>query len=187
MRQSKKIERDLENLRKFLLKHGHNADQIDTAFEDIPRTKVEASLTAEAVLQHLLKPQQFIMKTCRNPECAQKFSTNYTGVSYCSDACRAKVIQELTGVRWNPMIDRWERLGAQPPLIVSPEAYKCLIEFAEVLLKQNQLEISQDQDEEPRLVEVRQEARVQFPQEVPQPTSEVHTSLDFSLPELNDL
>jgi hypothetical protein len=137
--QSKKDEKKLASLAAFLKSQGHDASQVEEAIKDVPATSDEKMLEAEAVLLHLQSPGRFISKKCKG--CDGIFGTSYRSVSYCSDRCRAIAIQTQTGIHWNPRVDRWANLRAEAPLVIRPEAYSQLVEFAKAILAQNQIEI----------------------------------------------
>lgn len=137
--QQKKDEKKLASLAEFLKAQGHDASQVEEAIKDVPVTSDEKMLEAEAVLLHLQAPGRFISRKCK--ECGGTFGTSYKSVSYCSDRCRAIAIQNQTGIRWNPRVDHWSNLRAEAPLVIRPEAYSQLVEFAKAILSQNQIEI----------------------------------------------
>lgn len=141
---AKKNEKQLDKISEFLKAHGHDVAAVDNAVKEIPLTAEEKSLQAEATLLHLANPSMFISKKCKR--CEQVFATSYTYVSYCSDSCRATAIQTQTGIAWDPRTDRWANLRAQAPLVIKPEVYSQLVEFAKAVLSQNQIEIEGSQE-----------------------------------------
>lgn len=147
MRPSKRAQRQSEKasegLKEFLLAMGQDPDAVDKAFDSMPVHSDEKLLQAEGVLLHLIKPTRFISKTCKRKECGEVFGTSYRAVAYCSDNCRAKDLEAQTGIRWNHHTDRYQNLGAERPLVIGPAAYKALVEFAEYILGQNQIQIEE--------------------------------------------
>lgn len=129
MRTSKKKERALDGLLKYLERAGVSTETIEQVKEEIPHDDHAISMQAEAVLLSLEKPARFTIKNCKR--CGESFGTNYRYVSYCSDTCRAKAIQNQTGIRWNwhkPAEERWgsQSGNVEPPLTIPPEALQAM-------------------------------------------------------------
>lgn len=141
MKQKTRSKRSIDHLQKLLLKYGHSEQEVKTASENIPETAHDRSMQAEATLYQLAKPSAFMTKVCK--QCGEEFSTSYRSVAYCSDTCRAKHLQSQSGIVWNPNKPAAERWGGEPPLIVPPEAYKKLKEFADHIQSQIQIETPQ--------------------------------------------
>jgi hypothetical protein len=95
-----------------------------------------AMLQAEGVLHILRAPKHFVAKKCL--ECKEAFSTNYISVSYCSALCRGTAIERQMGIRWDYSKDHYENLGAEHPLVVGPEAYQVLLEFAQQVIQNHE-------------------------------------------------
>jgi hypothetical protein len=189
MRPSKKAQRRTEKaaagLKDFLIQFGHDPDKVEKAFEDTPLNDDEKILQAEGVILHLQKPTRFVTKKCKRKQCGELFATSYVSVAYCSNVCRGKDLESQTGIHWNPHIDRYQNLQAEPPMVIGPQAYKVLIEFAEYILAQrNQIQIQEDLELESQniLPEV-QEQETEFHQL----NGVSRTSPESSLPQLIDL
>lgn len=147
MRPSKRAQRQTEKasegLKEFLVAMGQDPDAVEKAFDNMPAHSDERMLQAEGVLLHLVKPTRFVSKKCKREGCGEVFGTSYLAVAYCSDNCRAKDLEAQTGIRWNPHTDHYQNLGAERPLVIGPAAYKALVEFAEYILGQNQIQIQE--------------------------------------------
>lgn len=140
MREKIKQERDLEKIKKLLLKHGIDNEVIEEAIAEAPTFQDAISRQGEAVLMFLETPAKFTAKLCKR--CGEPFSTNYRYVAYCTDQCRAKAISSQTGVAWDWLKPELERWGfKEPPLIIPPEAFKNLQKYLNVLQSQNLTEI----------------------------------------------
>lgn len=134
MKKETKTKKALAGLAEWLKESGHSEAAIQEAIERTPTDRDAVHLQAEAVLLYLEKPARFITKPCKL--CGEYFGTNYRGVSYCSNAHRAKSLLDSTGIRWNPHKSEAERWGGEPPLVIPPTAVNKLREFAEQLLSQ---------------------------------------------------
>ena len=187
MRPSKRAQRKTEKatagLKDFLIAMGQDPDAIEKAFDAAPLHSDEKMLQAEGVLLHLIKPTRFISKTCARPECGLVFGTSYRSVGYCSDNCRARHLESQTGIRWNPHTDRYRNLEGERPLVIGPQAYQVLVEFAKHILTENRIEVQQiDQTLPPETLPQESQSHVEFaveslPELVHQSTSDPHTSL----------
>lgn len=117
-----KEEKAVAQLAKMLAKLG---------VQDVPTVipEQEPDREAEAVLQFLEAPKTFRARECKRTICHNMFSSNYKGVAYCSNACRALDLASM-GIKWDPYKDPEQRWGGEPPLIIGPEAMQKLIELA---------------------------------------------------------
>lgn len=177
---AKKNEQQLDKISAFLKAHGHDVAAVDNAVKEIPLTAEEKSLQVEATLLHLANPGMFVTKKCKR--CEQPFATSYTYVSFCSDSCRATELQSQTGIAWDPRTDRWANLRAQAPLVIKPEVYAQLVEFAKAILSQNQIEIEESQEvpsQSIHLPQTRQHLHLVEDEESRPLTSEIRTIPGF--------
>lgn len=158
---SKRDQKKLDQLKKYLISQGHDESAVEKAAEIVPSTADERMLAIEATLLHLARPGLFATKSCKR--CGELFGTTYMYVGYCSDSCRAKDLEQM-GIRWNPRIDRWQNLHAQPPMIVPPAMYKTLLEFAEKILEQRER------------IQIQSEPETQTLPDLPHSNGEVHQS-----------
>lgn len=102
-------------------------------------------LQAEGVLLHLQSAAKALLhKKCK--ECGELFATRYFAVAYCSTQCRAKTLQRDFGVSYNSRTDHYSNMEAERPLIVGPQAYQTLLEFAHRFLEQHDFVVSQPDD-----------------------------------------
>lgn len=132
MRASKKVDRDLEKLMQLLASTGHvQQEEIENIKANVPLSQQAISRQGEAVLLFLEAPAKFTTKLCKRAECRQPFGTNYRGVAYCSDNCRARSMEELLGIKWNWFKQEEERWGGEPPLIIPPAALQKLQTYVE--------------------------------------------------------
>lgn len=186
-KQQRKTEKAVTGLKEFLIAMGQDPDKVEKVFDETPLHSDEKMLQAEGVLLHLLQPTRFISKTCKRPECGEVFGTSYRAVGYCSDNCRAKDLERQTGIRWNPHIDRYRNLQGERPLVIGPEAYKALIEFAQYILTENNIVVDQqiDQKDQPLaplgvLPPLAVPAGQSLTELLSQPADALDTSLDVS-------
>lgn len=185
-RAQRKTDKAVTGLKDFLIAMGQDPDKVEKAFDEAPMHSDEKMLQAEGVLLHLLKPARFISKKCKRKECGETFGTSYRAVAYCSDNCRAKDLEAQTGIRWNPHTDRYRNLDAERPLVIGPQAYQRLIEFARYILAENNIvvheEINQNHLPEqnvPTLVPAESEPD-ELDELVHQSTAVLHTIPDIS-------
>lgn len=169
---------------------GQDPDKVEKAFDEAPMHSDEKMLQSEGVLLHLLKPTRFVSKKCKREECGEVFGTSYRAVAYCSDNCRAKDLENQTGIRWNPHTDRYQNLQGERPLVVGPQAYQTLIEFAQWILRENNLQIDQSHiqsvvESEPESLPEQSHQQMDDPQTSPVvslPPSNVASQLDLENP-----
>lgn len=150
MRQAKKVDRNLEKLMALLAQTGHvKEEEIEEIKSNVPLSQQAISRQAEAVLLFLESPAKFTTKLCKRFECQQPFGTNYRGVAYCSDNCRARSIEEQLGIKWNWFKPEEQRWGGEPPLVIPPAALQKLQTFVEFFASiphiQTQIENPPDQ------------------------------------------
>lgn len=139
MRDKLHQERDLEKIRKLLLKHGIDNEIVEEAIAEAPTFQDAVSRQGEAVLLFLESPAKYTAKLCKR--CKEPFGTNYRYVAYCTDTCRAHAISEQTGVKWDWLKSEAERWGfKEPPLVIPPEAFKKLQQYIDVLQSRNLIE-----------------------------------------------
>lgn len=118
MRQSIKIDRELEKVKKLLEAQGLDTSALDEVKQSVPE---EVENEADAVLLYIdTAGKHFTEKAC--PQCGKRFATtNPKIVGRCSNACRAASLREV-GIVWNPYKSAKERWGRYVPLTVPPEA-----------------------------------------------------------------
>lgn len=149
--QKRTIEKAQQGLMAFFQAAGLEVseEEIKAAYEKqyIPREHADAAmLQAEGMLLHLRHASKhFIAKKCL--ECGEVFSTTYIAVSYCSSLCRGTAIEKQMGIRWNYETDHYANLQAERPLIVGPQAYQVLLEFARRVLEQHNLVVQEPVDD----------------------------------------
>ena len=99
------------------------------------------------------------------------FRSSYMSVAYCSDPCRAKAFERQMGVKWTYDTDHYHSLRAERPLVIGPECYQVLLEFARDLLDQHNILIQEPlvEDESEQLLD--------------QLTDDPQTSLEVSPPQ----
>jgi hypothetical protein len=117
-----------------LSKFAEKKHQVVQAVEVASTRQLPAYYEAEALLLALEKPARFMYKTCKREECQEPFGTNYRGVGYCSDNCRAKALEKI-GIRWTPGKNPEDRWGGEPPLILPPAVVKLLAQQLAFLLQ----------------------------------------------------
>lgn len=95
--------------------------------EEEEHTKEMAKWEAQSLLVSLNWPYPEMMsQVCKNPECKQRFLTNYKANVYCSMRC-FKVELEKIGIVWRPERSFYEQWGnLEPPLMIPPEAIKAM-------------------------------------------------------------
>jgi hypothetical protein len=123
LRPDKKQERLLEKIAAYLGKDKEELPSVPV------ETKTSRSNEADALLDFIQNPKQYLVKNCKR--CGEAFSTNYRAVAFCSDLCRAKSLEQI-GIQWNPYKTATERWGGVPPLIVPPAAIRVLREMLSV-------------------------------------------------------
>jgi hypothetical protein len=89
------------------------------------------SKEAEAVLSFIHKPSSIITKRCKF--CNLNFGTNYVGVAFCSDECRANDLSAI-GIVWDASKTAEARWEGEPPNIINPTTYSFLERFAREIL-----------------------------------------------------
>lgn len=130
MRQTKKADRAMEKIAALLKQHqGLSDDEVEDIKRNVPLSQQAVSRQGEAVLLFLESPAKFTTKECKR--CGSPFGTNYRGVGYCSDGCRARSMEEQLGIKWNWMRPDEDRWGGEPPLIIPPAALQKLKEYVE--------------------------------------------------------
>lgn len=98
-------------------------------------------LQAEGVLLFLESAgKALIHRVCK--ECGEAFASRYKAVAYCSDRCRSKKLRRDFGIQWSPQRDHYQMMDAERPLVVGPQAYQTLLEFAHRILE-GQVEVDQ--------------------------------------------
>lgn len=85
------------------------------------------SREAEAVLAYVKDPQRFVKKLCKL--CDGTFMVDRANVSYCSDRCRAKALDNI-GIGWDRTKNPAERWDFQEPLTIPPQ----IVEPLEILV-----------------------------------------------------
>lgn len=124
-------------------------------------------LQAEGVLLHLQNAATSLMhKKCQ--ECGEFFASRYYSVAYCSNYCRSRRLQRDFGILWDPKNDQYQNMNAERPILVGPQAYKVLEEFAHRFLEQHSFVLSQD------VADVPEESH----------SHDSHTTHEVSLPQL---
>lgn len=193
IRPSTKNKRALDKAAEWLKQHGVEEDAIVAAKETNVQTKEEIGLEAEAVLAFLEKPTRFVIYVCKR--CGDSFGTNYRYNRYCSDTCRSKSLRDM-GIEWDQHADAKSRWGGEPPLTIPVGAIESLMAAAARISESGLTQESQNQSStySDPLSESDLEASTKLsdtnspsrPRESPETrTSGVHTSLDFSIPELS--
>lgn len=130
MRPTKKADRAMEKIAALLKQHqGLDDAEIEDIKRNVPLPQQAVSRQGEAVLLFLESPAKFTTKECKR--CGEPFGTNYRGVGYCSDGCRARSMEEQLGIKWNWMKPDEDRWGGEPPLIIPPSALQKLKEYVE--------------------------------------------------------
>jgi len=163
-----KEEKAVAQLAKMLAKLG---------VQDVPTVipEQEPDREAEAVLQFLEAPKTFRARECKRAICHNMFSSNYKGVAYCSNACRALDLASM-GIKWDPYKDPEQRWGGEPPLVIGAEAMQKLIELA----AQTGIPISEAKSSSQNQIEILSETPSVFSAPV-----QLHTSADQILPSYN--
>lgn len=154
MKQSIKQQRAMEKALAWIASAGGTVDIIEKVKEELPavaNNQQAVSRQLEAVLLFLESPAKFTKKICK--WCGESFGTNYRYVSYCCDNCRAKALQNQTGIRYDfskPQEHRWgsEMFPKEPPLLIPHAALLALEAFF-----QSQTEIHQSQSQSQSAVE----------------------------------
>ena len=93
-------------------------------------TKPKDNNHLEGVLASVRRPGDYTYKVCKRSVCKQPFGTNYLSVAYCSDLCRIRDFEELTGCKWNPHKSDEERWGGEPPVIIPPHVLKTMYQYS---------------------------------------------------------
>jgi hypothetical protein len=120
----------MSKIAELLKQHqGLSDEDINEIKSNVPLPQQAISRQGDAVLLFLESPAKFTTKTCKR--CGEIFGTNYRGVSYCSDRCRAASMEEQLGIKWNWMKPDEDRWGGEPPLIIPPLALQKLKQFVE--------------------------------------------------------
>lgn len=147
MRSELKRKKALDGFKAMLLAEGaiqeDQADEIDSLLHTVdPSIKEKQLFQAEGMLLHLrYLPGSMITKKCL--ECKELFRSSYMSVAYCSDPCRAKAFERQMGVKWTYDTDHYHSLRAERPLVIGPECYQILLEFARDLLDQHNILIQE--------------------------------------------
>jgi len=124
---------------------------VSTAVEEIraDRLRTPAYWDIESVLRCIEKPAAFTYKKCKR--CNEMFGTNYRGVAYCSDSCRASAFEQQTGIKWNyERSSPEQRWGGEPPLVVPPAVFKKLLPWAQHIVAIQNQEQYQNLDSDPQ-------------------------------------
>lgn len=101
-------------------------------------------LQAEGVLLHIYNANRTMLsKYCK--ECKEVFSTRYQAVAYCSNSCRRKAMERV-GIHWNPQTDNYANIGAERPIVVSPEVHAVIVKAAQRILEDQNIQLVQDQE-----------------------------------------
>ncbi len=180
MRSELKRKKALDGFKAMLLAEGaiqeEQADEIDSLLHTVdPSVKEKQLFQAEGMLLHLRNlPGSMITKKCA--WCSEFFRSSYMSVAYCSDPCRAKAFEKQMGVKWTYTTDHYHSIRAERPLLIGPECYKILLEFARDLLDQHNILIQEVPEPEP-FVEDESE------QLLDQLTDDPQTSLEVSPPQ----
>lgn len=142
----------------------------------------------EGVLSSVRRPGDFTYKVCKRANCKLPFGTNYTSVGYCSDICRIRDFEDLTGCKWNPHKTDEERWGGEPPLIIPPKVLAVLYPFARRILEEfERLGMTEQSLQElaaqsvPELSDAGESIPDPPPQEAPPATSPHHLPASTSL------
>lgn len=138
------------------------------------------TLQAEGVLLFLQSAGKAIMrKECK--ECGSIFGTHYRNIAYCSDPCRATSLRRV-GIKWDPTKDSYSNLGAERPIVVSPQTYQCLLEFAERILSgEQEIRVAQEEQHLPPTRQYLSDLPTLPPPTLEEPDQ---TTPDLLLPEL---
>ena len=189
MKSELKRQKALDGFKAMLLAEGaiqeDQADEIDSLLHTVdPSAKEKQLFQAEGMLLHLRNlPGSMITKKCL--ECKQLYRSSYMSVAYCSDPCRARAFEKKMGVKWTYTTDHYHNIRAERPLVVGPECYQILLEFARDLLDQHNILIQEPvaEDESEQLLDQLTDDP-QTSLEVSPPQSDVH---EQSLEDLLDL
>ena len=189
MKSELKRQKALDGFKAMLLAEGaiqeDQADEIDSLLHTVdPSAKEKQLFQAEGMLLHLRNlPGSMITKKCL--ECKQLYRSSYMSVAYCSDPCRARAFEKQMGVKWTYTTDHYHNIRAERPLVVGPECYQILLEFARDLLDQHNILIQEPvaEDESEQLLDQLTDDP-QTSLEVSPPQSDVH---EQSLEDLLDL
>lgn len=133
MKQKNKEARNLAKVLALLGQHGVAVDkkEIETS---VAAHRISESDKLEGVLASVRRPGDFTYRVCKRPECRAPFGTNYVSVAYCSDNCRIREFEKLTGCTWTPKAPE-ERWGGEPPLIIPPDVVYRMFEYSKTLLQ----------------------------------------------------
>lgn len=128
MKEKTKRERALKKNLELLEKLGGIKLDADTVRQEVAATRVGVSDSLEGVLVSIRRPGDYTYRLCKR--CRQPFGSNYISVGYCSDICRIRDFEELTGCKWNHHKSQEERWGGEPPLIIPPEVVKAMLAYS---------------------------------------------------------
>jgi hypothetical protein len=131
MRVDKKQARQLAKLAALLSNVGVTVD-VEKIQEDAKLTPVTESDKLEATLTSIRRPGDFIYRLCKR--CREPFGTNYHAVAYCSDLCRIRDFELLTGCVWRPKPAE-ERWGGEPPLVIPPDVVRKMLRYSEIIVE----------------------------------------------------
>lgn len=106
--------------------------QKEVVLQDIEHP-LEIAQEAEAVISYVKNPKRFTQRRCNLEECGRPFATDYGSVAFCSNKCRKDHLESL-GIQWNYQKTPQERWESRFPLVVGPDAYALLQQFAEHVL-----------------------------------------------------
>jgi hypothetical protein len=132
MRVDKKQARQLAKLAVLLSNVGVTVD-VEKIQEDAKLTPVTESNKLEGVLASIRRPGDFTYRRCIR--CNEPFGSNYISVGYCSDFCRIKSFEQLTGVKWSSTKSPEERWGGEPPLVIPPDVVRRMLRYSEIIVE----------------------------------------------------
>jgi hypothetical protein len=131
MKLDKKNARALARMAAMLSQVGVTVD-VEKIQDDAKANPVTDSEKLEGVLASIRRPGDFTYRTCKR--CIEPFGSNYVSVGYCSDVCRIKSFEELTGVKWSSNKSAEERWGGEPPLVIPPDVVRRMWEYSTSLM-----------------------------------------------------
>jgi hypothetical protein len=112
-----KTAREVAKLAK-LLNLNVSDTEIKESARDIRAKTPPKYLLTEHCIRYLERPEAYLKKQCKGPNCNEWFVTSYHAVAYCSDLCRKRRLAEL-GVDYNPSAKSLEeRWGGEPPMVL---------------------------------------------------------------------
>lgn len=131
MRVDRKQARQLAKMAALLSQVGVTVD-VEKIQETAKAHTVSDSSKLESVLTSIRRPGDFTYRKCKR--CNEPFGSNYLAVAYCSDICRIRDFEELTGCKWSakPAEERW---GGEPPLIIPPDVVRRMLQYAKTLVE----------------------------------------------------